>query len=200
MTPYRFLATRFCEQVVQYNNLAAKGFAQWAFYPGMLFQSRERWWDNGGFRDKPHEGIDLCLYNDQSGSTRALDTAAPIPVMYRGCVKNIIDDYIGKTIFMAHDIYNDTVKQLYSIYGHVEPLGRIERGVLLEEGEVVASIAGTEDKRFKILPHVHISVAWISRNFPPEQLNWQSMNESPDIILLNPLDIFNSNYTILQQT
>ncbi len=80
----------------------------------------ERWWDNGGFRDKPHEGIDLCLYNDQSGSTRALDKAARIPVMYRGCVKNIIDDYIGKTIFMAHDIYNDTVKQLYSIYGHVE--------------------------------------------------------------------------------
>ena len=66
----------------------------------------ERWWENGGFRDKPHEGIDLCLYNDQSGSTRALDKAARIPGMYRGCVKNIIDDYIGKTIFMAHDIYN----------------------------------------------------------------------------------------------
>jgi hypothetical protein len=50
-----------------------------------------------------------------------------------------------------------------------------------EEEEIVASISGTEGKRFKILPHVHISVAWIFRNFPPEQLNWKSINESPDI-------------------
>ena len=168
MTPYSLPASRFCELVVKYNNLSEQGFVQWAFYPGMLFQSMERWWDNGGCRDKPHEGIDLCLYNDQSGSTRGLDKAARIPGMYRGCVKNIIDDYIGKTVFMAHDIYNDTEKQLYSIYGHVELLGRIERGVILEEGEIVGSIAGTEDKRFKILPHVHISVAWIPEDFPAE--------------------------------
>jgi hypothetical protein len=197
MTPYRFPATPFCEQVVQYNNLAAKKFVQWAFYPGMLFQSKERWWGNGGLREMPHEGIDLCLYTDQSGSTRALDVAAPIPVMYRGCVRHIIDDYLGKTIFMAHEIFNDAEKQLYSIYGHIEPPGRIARGMILEEGEIVGSIAGTEDRRFKIIPHVHISVAWISRNFPPEQLNWQSMNESPDIMPLNPLDTLKSNYTVL---
>jgi len=199
MTPYTLPASRFCELVVNHNNLSEQGFLQWAFYPGMLFQSRERWWDTGGFRDRPHEGIDLCLYIDQSGSTRALDTAARIPVMYQGCVKHIIDDYLGKTVFMAHEIYSDTEKQLYSIYGHVEPLGRIERGVILEEGEIAGSIAGTADRRFKIIPHVHISVAWISRNFPPEQLNWQSMNESPDITLLNPLDVLRANYTILQQ-
>jgi hypothetical protein len=48
----------------------------------------------------------------------------------------------------------------------VELLGRIERGVILEEGEIVGSIAGTEDKRFKILPHVHIYVALIPESFP----------------------------------
>ena len=200
MTPSSLPASRFCELTVKHNNLLELGFVQWVFYPGMLFQSRERWWDNGGFRDKPHEGIDLCLYNDQSGSTRGLDKAARIPGMYRGCIKNIIDDYIGKTIFMAHDIYNDTEKQLYSIYGHVELLGRIERGMILEEGEIVGLISGTEDKRFKILPHVHISVAWIPESFPAEHLDWKIMNESPDITLLNPLDIFNGNYAILQQT
>jgi hypothetical protein len=30
--------------------------------------------------------------------------------------------------------------------------------------------------------------------------DWKIMNQSPDITLLNPLDIFNGNYTILQQT
>jgi hypothetical protein len=82
----------------------------------------------------------------------------------------------------------------------VELLAGIERGVALEEGEVVASITGTEDKRFKILPHVHISVAWISERFPAENLDWKIMNESPDIMLLNPLDVLKANYTVLLQT
>ena len=200
MTQSGLPATRFCEYVVNYNSLAEKGFVQWAFYPGMLFQSVERWWGNGGFRDKPHEGIDLCLYNDQSGSARALDKAARIPVMYRGCVKSIIVDYIGKTVFMSHDIHNDTGSQFYTIYGHVEPLARIKRGVVFEEGAIVASVSGTEDKRLKIFPHVHISVAWIPESFPAENLEWKIMNESSDIILLNPLDVLNSDYTVLHQT
>jgi len=82
----------------------------------------------------------------------------------------------------------------------VKLLAGIEREVALEEGGIVGSISGTEGKRLKILPHVHISVAWIPEDFPAENLDWKIMNESPDIILLNPLDIFNGNYTILQQT
>jgi cell wall assembly regulator SMI1 len=60
-------------------------------------------------------------------------------------------------------------------------LGRIERGVILEEGEIVGSISGTEGKRFKILPHVHISVAWIPEDSTAENLDWKIMNTSPDI-------------------
>jgi hypothetical protein len=78
-------------------------------------------------------------------------------------------------------------------------LDRIEEGVVIEEGEIVGSISNTEDKRLKILPHVHISVALIPENFPVEQLSWKIMHESPDITLLNPLDIFNGNYAIRQQ-
>ena len=92
------------------------------------------------------------------------------------------------------------IRKLYTIYGHVKLLAGIEREVALEEGGIVGSISGTEGKRLKILPHVHISVAWIPEDFPAENLDWKIMNESPDIILLNPLDIFNGNYTILQQT
>jgi cell wall assembly regulator SMI1 len=58
------------------------------------------------------------------------------------------------------------MRKLYSIYGHVELLASIEREVALEEGGIVGSISGTEDKRLKILPHVHISVAWIPESFP----------------------------------
>ena len=173
---------------------------QWAFYPGMLFQSMERWWGNGGYRSTPHEGIDLCLYNDQKSRTLVLDKAARIPAMYRGCINNIIDDYLGETVFIAHDINDDKGNQLYTIYGHVKLLGMIVRGVILEDGDLVASISGTEHKQLKIIPHAHISVAWIPESFPPEQLSWKIMNESLDITLLDPLAVLNGDYTILHQT
>jgi len=199
MTPSSLPVTQFFKQVVNYNNLLEQGFMQWAFYPGMLFQSVERWWGNGGYRSTPHEGIDLCLYCDSSGNTHRLDMAARIPMMYKGLTKVIIEDSLGQTVFIAHEICNDAEKQLYSIYGHIEPPGRIAREMILEEGDIIGSIAGTEDRRFKIIPHAHISLAWISRNFPPAQLNWQSMNTSPDIMLLNPLDVLRANYTVLHQ-
>ena len=199
MTPYSLPASRFCEFVVNHNNLLEQGFVQWAFYPGMLFQSMERWWDNGGNRDKPHEGIDLCLYCDSSGNTHWLDTATRIPIMYTGLIKIIIDDYLGKTVFIGHDIHDGRGNQLYTIYGHVVLLEGIESGMIMEEGRIFASITDVEKKRLSILPHVHISVALIPESFPAEHLDWKIMNESPDITLLNPLDVLNGDYTILQQ-
>jgi hypothetical protein len=200
MAPPNLPEIMFCGYMVDCNNLHAKGFSCWAFYPGMLFQSMERWWGNGGNRNKSHEGIDLCLYRDTSGNIYCLDKAAQIPVLYKGFIKRIIDDYLGKTVFVAHDIHDGKGNQFYTIYGHLELLEGIESGLILEEGRIFASITDGEKKRLSILPHVHISVAWIPENFPLANLNWEVMNESPRITLLNPLNFFNGNYTILLQT
>lgn len=199
MIPLHLPASRFCEHMVAHNNLLEQQFAQWAFYPGMLFLSRERWWGNDGYRHNPHEGIDLCLFNTVDGSTQVLDTGTQIPAMFRGYVKTVIDDYLGKTIFIAHDMYDGTEKQLYTIYGHTVPVGRLEREAVLAEGDCVGFISSTSDKQLHIIPHVHISVAWIPVNFPPEQLKWKIMNKSPDITLLNPLDVLSCNYTIIRE-
>ncbi len=192
--------TVFCENLVQHNNLSAQGFAQWAFYPGMLFNAQDKWWGDGGRRASPHEGIDICLYRDSSGAIQFIPKAARIPVIYAGQVKRILDDYLGSTLYLAHEIYDSRGNQCYTIYGHVAPCAGIAPGDSIRDGEIVAAIADTEDRKINILPHVHISVAWIPESFPSEQLNWSMLNQASVITLLNPLDIFSCTYTVLEKT
>jgi hypothetical protein len=192
--------TIFCEKLVQHNNLLQRGFAQLAFYPGMLFNAQDKWWGDGGRRANPHEGIDICLYRDRSGAIKLIPKTARIPVIYAGQVKRILNDYLGSTLYLAHEMYDSRGNQCYTIYGHVAPCAGIAPDDSIRDGEIVAAIADTEDRKINILPHVHISVAWIPENFPSEQLNWSMLNQASVITLLNPLDIFSCTYTVLEKT
>lgn len=189
----------FCDNLLQHNNLAAQGFAQWAFYPGMLFQAPDKWWGDRGLRSSPHEGIDLCLYLDTCGAIHCLDKTAEIPAIYAGQLKSIIDDYLGKTLFVAHDIYDCRGNQCYTIYGHAAPHAGIAPGDTIQDGEIVAAAADTEDSKIPIVPHIHISLAWVPETFPSEQLAWESMNSRHHIVFANPLDIFRCSYRIVEQ-
>ena len=191
--------TVFCEKLVQHNNLLQRGFAEWAFYPGMLFKAAEKWWGDGERRSSPHEGIDICLYRDSRDAIQFIPKAARIPVIYEGRVKCITDDYLGNTLWVAHDIHDGRGNQCCTIYGHVAPCAGSAPGDTIQDGEIVAAIADTEDKKMQIAPHVHITVAWIPECFPAEQLNWSTLNQAATSMLLNPLDILAGKYTVLKQ-
>jgi hypothetical protein len=183
---------------VKHNNLAAQGFAQWAFYPGMLFQAPAKWWGDRGLRSSPHEGIDLCLYRDTGGAIHCLDKTAKIPAIYAGQLKSIRDDYLGKTLFVAHDIHDSTGNQCYTIYGHTAPCAGMVPGERVPEGEIITAIADRKDSRITIVPHLHISVAWVPETFPAEQLAWESMNSRHHIVFVNPLDVLRCSYSIVK--
>jgi murein DD-endopeptidase MepM/ murein hydrolase activator NlpD len=193
-------ASKFCENLLRSNNLAARGFSEWAFHPGMLFNSQEKWWGDGGRRTSPHEGIDLCLYCDGSGALHHLDSGTAVPVIFQGHVKRIIEDYLGSTLFVAHDICDSEKNQCYTIYGHVTPAPGIALGAAVSEGKIIAAIADTERKKAHIIPHLHISIAWVPENFPADQLTWESMNRRHTISLVNPLDVLNCSYSIVEQS
>jgi hypothetical protein len=192
--------SRFCENLVRLNNLAAQGFAAWVFYPGMLFKAQDTWWGDRGRRSSPHEGMDFCLYRDASGAIHCLDKKIRIPVVFKGHIKHIIDDYLGRTLFVAHDIHDSVGNQCYTIYGHIAPVAGIAPGDTIREDEIVAAIADTEARTLFILPHVHISVAWIPENFPADHLAWERMSPRHHIILVNPLDVLRCSYSIVEQT
>jgi len=192
-------ATQFTEVLIRSNGLTEGGFYEWAFYPGMLFLSRERWWGEGGLRDRPHEGVDFCLYRDREGRINHIsDRPLAIPVLYEGRVVHRVEDYIGTTLFVLHDIYDTNGNQLYTIYGHTDLSEGIRSGVAVKEGTVIATIADAGKKKAKMSSHLHLSIAWISPAFPHERLDWKSLADQSTALLVNPLPLIDSTYTVLQ--
>ena len=199
MTSGCFLGrTRFSEYLIGYNGLSERGFRKWVFYPGMVFNSTDKWWGMGGERDKPHEGLDLCLYRDEDGGNYSLGTTAKVPVMYEGVVVRIIDDFIGKSVFVSHAIYDGKGNQLHTIYGHVEPCDGIIRDTILNEGNIIATITDAKKKKAKMSSHIHISVAWIPKTLYYKKLNWETLNDSSIVTLLDPLGVISCKYEILK--
>ena len=88
--------SRFTGMLIEENSLDPSGFERWIFCRGMLFNSSQKWWGDHGRRDYPHEGIDLCLYQDRSGRIRRINENTRIPVMHDGVVKAIFKDYLGQ--------------------------------------------------------------------------------------------------------
>jgi hypothetical protein len=185
--------------LISSNALAERGFHAWAFYPGMLFLSRDTWWGNGGMRDRPHEGVDLCFYKDREGIIHHLtDTPVAIPVLYEGTLVHLVEDYIATSLFVLHDIYDTKGNQLYTIYGHTDPSEELTQGASVKEGSIIATIADAGKKKAKMSSHLHLSIAWIPPSYPPERLNWKSLADQDTVLLVNPLPVIDGTYTVLQ--
>jgi hypothetical protein len=111
----------------------------------------------------------------------------------------VIDDYVGKTVFMRHGIRNEGGHWLYSIYGHIKPCDGITTDAGICAGNILATIDDNGTGKISMLPHVHLSIAWIHEDILPGKLNWELINRSPSVILLDPLEVLGCKYTILKQ-
>jgi hypothetical protein len=192
--------TKFSEYLVVHNGLRERGFQEWVFSPGMLFNATERWWGMGGSRKRPHEGLDLCLYRVRGGATHSLDEAVKIPVLFDGVVVRVIDDYIGKSIFIRHYLYDEKGDQLFSVYGHTRPCDHVRRGRKVKEGNVIATISTRGDHPAHIMPHLHISIAWIPQKLYWRKRDWDVLSNSYLVTLVNPLEVLECRYSISNLT
>ena len=190
--------TAFSEQLLEYNGLRNAGFHAWAFRPGMLFRARGKWWGDRGTRALPHEGIDLCLYTDESGRLSALGPSTRIPVMFAGEVVKVEKDFLGQSVYVAHAIDNGDGGRLWTIYGHTRPAEHVRPGKRLGEGEIIASLAkaGKGDGK-GLLTHLHLSMAWISTGSNTQEVNWKTLHEPGVAVLLDPLHAMDCPYRIL---
>jgi len=191
------MKTGFSELLVKLNRLEEIGFKLWVFFPGMLFNAGERWWNGGGDRDRPHEGLDLRFFRDCSGKLRNLEPGMKIPVMYEGEVAAIHDDFLGQSVYVRHHSMGKEGAELYTIYGHTS-IGRgVRTGRQLSEGDVLATVAGTVRNKAKVPPHLHISIAWIAESVPSASLNWEIISDPRVTVLLDPLEVIACDYTLL---
>jgi len=181
--------SRFTEFVVQENGLDETGFQEWFFYPGMLFNTMDKWWGNQGKREKPHEGLDLCLYRGREDSILHLDQTTKIPALYDGIVVRVMDDFIGKSVMVEHHLPESFYSRFCTIYGHTDPPSSVNVGKVVKSGDILAILARPKKSQGNIPPHLHLSVVWIFKKISYEHLDWKTMPTSNPLKWVDPLQV-----------
>jgi hypothetical protein len=187
MTNSPNLKSFFCTYLVALNRPHLDNLQKWIFLPGMLFNSLEKWWGDHGTRPTPHEGLDLCRFEDAGGNTQVLDRYTKIPAAFAGEIVKIDRDFLGQSIFIRHAIFDTRGRQLYSAYGHTKPEDTLTVGSPVAAGEAIATISDFSAKKFAVLPHVHLTFAWMPKVIDINGLNWDNIGKHPDLTLIDPL-------------
>jgi len=168
------------------NNLDAAGFVAWDFLPGMRFGERAAWWREGAERDLPHEGLDIGWFRTRDGRRLSLGAGARVPVMWPGVVVAITADFLGRSVFVAHDRLDAEGRRLHTVYGHVDPRPGLAPGNPPREGEEVGVIADVSGRQAAVPPHLHVTIALIAREGGPARLDWNALGDRSRVILLDP--------------
>ncbi len=192
-----FPKSRFTSYLVRENNLEREGFAAWIFYPGMIFGTYESWWGEKRKRTLPHEGIDLCFYQDAAGKISSLVEGTRVPVMYDGTVKKIIEDFLGHSIIVEHRMPGSSKSAFLTIYGHTIPEQGLKAGRRVREGEVLATMAARPGSKTAPLPHLHLTCVRGLTSVACEDLDWAAIGDRDKVELCDPLRMFDGRAIVL---
>jgi murein DD-endopeptidase MepM/ murein hydrolase activator NlpD len=192
MSPAPDLQSKFMEFMVEHNRPQMDGFKRWLFQPGMQFNSPEKWWGDGGSRYTRHEGLDLYSFLNGDGSVKTLDQHTRIPAAFAGEIVKIDPDFLGKSIYISHEIFSADGRQLISAYGHTVPRESLTPGQHVAAGEIIGRISGFPGKKTSLVPHLHITFAWAPVQVTLSRLDWQNLGDDPGITLIDPLSVLSS--------
>ena len=155
----------------------------------MLFNATDKWWCKQGKRQRPHEGLDLCLYRDREDNILHLGEKTKIPVLYDGVVVRVMDDFIGKSVIVEHCLTECRYPRFCTIYGHTNLLHGLDVGRIVKAGDVLTTLARPKKSQTNIPPHLHISVGWIFKKISYEHLDWETMSTSKALKWVDPLHV-----------
>ncbi len=167
----------FNSLLIRWNGLDAAGFADWEFLPGMRFGERAAWWRGGADRGGVHEGLDICWYRTVDGQRLSIGAGARVPVVCAGEVVSVVDDFLGASVFMAHECCDGEGRRLHTVYGHIDPCAGVAPGSLLGDRDAVGTIAETSGRRSPVPPHLHLTLALIGRADEPARLDWDVLRD-----------------------
>jgi len=184
-----FAPTRFSELLIRWNGLDSAGFAAWEFLPGMRFGERAAWWRDGGERGDPHEGLDLCWFRTRDGRRSSLAAGASVPTIWAGEVVAAVDDFLGISVFVAHERHDARGWRLHSIYGHIRLRTGLAPGSALNDEDTVGTIAAVAGRKSAPPPHLHLTLALIDPEGGPARLDWNAIGDKSRVCLLDPMII-----------
>jgi hypothetical protein len=155
----------------------------------MKFAERVAWWRDSAERTGAHEGLDICRYWTGDGGRLSLGAGARVPAICQGEVVAIVDDFLGRSVFVAHGVRDGDGRRLHTVYGHVDPRPGLVPGSLIADEDLVGTIADPAAHGGRIPPHLHITVALVAREGGREPLGWDALHDRERVLLLDPLPI-----------
>lgn len=180
------------------NRLSEERFHMWAFYPGMLFMSREKWWGDMGRRQTAHEGLDIGVFLDYRLKPVLIPDQAVVPVVFEGEVLAFgEDDFFGYTLYVKHADMRVDGRVLCTIYGHVTPHPDLYPGKLVQTSEIIALVSDFGTPKSGITRHLHLSVGWVRESSARDRLTWKMLNDSNIVKLIDPMVVFRGPYTLI---
>ena len=117
--------------------------------------------------------------------------------MQDGIVKAIFKDYLGKAVIIEHENSGSNTGRIMSFYAHTNPCPDIEDGVIVKEGDIIATLADTSNLKSNIMPHLHFSLGLPSKAFSYDGFVWNTIRKPEMITLLDPLDVIDWPYQAL---
>lgn len=159
----------------------------WLFYPGMLPDSRLKWWGNFGNRPAAHEGIDICFYRRRNAPMLSLPSGAPVPAWSSGTVMNVCDDFLGRSLVVETGTHPSTDTRILEIYAHLSVSEAITPGTRVQTGQVIARIADTHATGSVLPPHLHLSCIEVPARISGHELNWTLFPRRDKVNVLNPV-------------
>lgn len=167
-------------------NLLGHG-VEWLFYPGMLPDSRLKWWGDFGNRPAAHEGIDICFYRRRTGPILSLPPGATVPAWTSGTVINVCDDFLGRSLVVETQTDTSNNTRLLEIYAHLSVSDDIMPGTRIQTGQIIARIADTHAKGSVLPPHLHLSCIEVPAGIPGHKMNWSFFPRRDKVNVLYPV-------------
>lgn len=175
----------FEKELIELNPQQLSELQAWVLFEGMLFGSLKKWWEKGGLRSTPHEGLDIVCFKDKKGRMKFLSEDTIIPAPFEGVVLSVKKDFIGTSVFvtLAH---KPNVSILWAV-GHIILYPHIKVGKHLNRGTPLGTIAPLINKKDGLFPHLHISIGFCSPEIKQETIDWIWMAKNNSVKLIDPL-------------
>jgi len=114
--------------------------------------------------------------------------------MHDGVVKAMFKDYLGKAVIIEHKNTDIDTGGFISVYAHTNPYSAIKVGMIVKEGDIIASLGDTSKSKSHIIPHLHFSLGRPSKSFSYDGIVWNTIRTPEMITLLDPLPVIDWPY------
>lgn len=180
----------FTELLIEHNREKMRDFRNWIFFPGMLFESRKRWWDSGGERKRAHEGVDLLVYRTKKGNIELLGDGVLIPSMVGGSILSIGPDFLGSSVFVLFE-----ENKIFAL-GHLRVFDGLKEGMEIKRGDPIGYLETRSERG--IPKHIHISFGFLVCP-PPKRIDWDFMGDGSLVKLFDPMPFLADEYELIEK-